>query len=118
MQAFIALADPTRRRMVEMLADRELSSGQIGEAFEITAPAVSQHLKVLKEANIVRVRVDGQRRIYTLETAGFAEIDQWLAGVRRFWNERLDELERQIQRHKAEESKQRTPKRKPKGKKP
>ena len=62
MQSLIALADPNRRRMVEMLAGRELSSGEIGSEFEISAPAVSQHLKVLKEASIVRVRVDGQRR--------------------------------------------------------
>jgi DNA-binding transcriptional ArsR family regulator len=118
MQSLIALADPTRRRIVEMLAGRELSAGRIGEEFEISAPAVSQHLKVLKEASIVRVRVDGQRRIYALDPAGFAELDQWLAGVRRFWNERLDELERQMQRHKEESAKQPSPKpKKPKGRK-
>lgn len=117
MQSLIALADPTRRRIVEMLAGRELSAGRIGEAFEITAPAVSQHLRVLKAANIVRVRVDGQRRIYALEPAGFAELDQWLAGVRRFWTERLDELERQMQRHKDEKQPGTKP-RKPKGRKP
>jgi DNA-binding PadR family transcriptional regulator len=80
---------------------------------------VSQHLKVLKEASIVRVRVDGQRRIYALDPAGFAELDLWLASVRKFWNEKLDELERQMQRHKAEESKKSSPKpRKPRGRKP
>lgn len=116
MQSLIALADPTRRRMVELLAGRELAAGRIAEAFEISAPAVSQHLKVLKEANIVRVRVDGQRRIYALEPEGFAELDLWLSQVKRFWNSKLDALERQMQRHKAEEaqaSKQRP--RKPKG---
>jgi len=118
MQSLIALADPNRRRIVEMLAaGQELSAGEIGSGFEISAPAVSQHLKVLKEASIVRARVEGQRRIYALDPAGFAELDQWLSSVRRFWIPRLDELERQMQRHKAEESKQRTPKRKPKGRK-
>jgi DNA-binding transcriptional ArsR family regulator len=119
MQSMIALADPNRRRMVEMLAGRELSAGEIGSEFEISAPAVSQHLKVLKEASIVRVRVDGQRRIYALDPAGFAELEQWLSSVRRFWLPRLDELERQMQRHKAEEAKKPNPKpRKPKGRKP
>jgi DNA-binding transcriptional ArsR family regulator len=119
MQSLIALADPNRRRMVEMLAGRELSSGEIGSEFEISAPAVSQHLKVLKEASIVRVRVDGQRRIYALDPAGFAEIEQWLSSVRRFWLPRLDELERQLRRHKAEEARKPDSKsRKQKGKKP
>ncbi len=119
MQSLSALADPNRRRIVEMLAAQELSAGEIGAEFEISAPAVSQHLKVLKEASIVRVRVDGQRRIYALDPAGFAELDQWLSSVRRFWTERLDELERQMQRHKAEEARKPSSKsRKPKGRKP
>lgn len=119
MQSLIALADPNRRRIVEMLAGQELSAGEIGAGFEISAPAVSQHLKVLKEASIVRVRIDGQRRIYTLDPDGFDEIERWLANVRRFWLPRLDELERQMQRHKAEEAKKPSSKpRKSKGKKP
>lgn len=119
MQSLIALADPNRRRIVEMLAGCELAAGEIGAAFEISAPAVSQHLKVLKEASIVTMRVEGQRRIYALDPAGFAELDQWLSSVRRFWTPRLDELERQMQRHKAEETRKPGSKpRKPKGRKP
>jgi DNA-binding transcriptional ArsR family regulator len=119
MQSLIALADPNRRRIVEMLAGQELAAGEIGTAFDISAPAISQHLKVLKEANIVTVRVEGQRRIYALDPAGFTEIDQWLSSVRRFWIPKLDELERQMQRHKDELAKKPGPKpRKPKGKKP
>ena len=119
MQSLIALADPNRRRIVEMLAEGELAAGEIGAGFDISAPAVSQHLKVLKEASIVRVRVDRQRRIYALDPAGFSELEQWLSSVRRFWIPRLDELERQMQRHKAEEAKKRNPRlRKPKGRKP
>lgn len=119
MQSLIALADPNRRRIVEMLAGQELSAGEIGGEFEISAPAISQHLKVLKEASIVTMRVDGQRRIYALDRDGFDEIERWLANVRRFWLPRLDELERQMQRHKAEEAKKPISKpRKSKGKKP
>jgi DNA-binding transcriptional ArsR family regulator len=118
MQSLIALADPNRRRIVEMLAGGELAAGEIGAAFEISAPAVSQHLKVLKEASIVQVRVDGQRRIYALDPSGFAEIDQWLSSVRRFWNPKLDELVRQMERHKAEQAKKPSKTRKPKGRKP
>ena len=119
MQSLMALADPNRRRIVEMLAGQEMAAGEIGAAFEISAPAVSQHLKVLKEANIVTVRVDGQRRIYALDPSGFAEIDQWLSSVRRFWIPNLDELERQMLRHKAELAKKPSPRpRKSRGKKP
>lgn len=119
MQSLTALADPNRRRIVEMLAAGEMAAGEIGEAFEISAPAISQHLKVLKEANIVTARVDGQRRIYALDRAGFAEIEQWLASVRRFWIPKLDELERQMQRHKDEQARKSAAKpRKPKGRKP
>ena len=118
MQSLIALADPNRRRIVEMLAGGVLAAGEIGAAFEISAPAVSQHLKVLKEASIVQVRVDGQRRIYALDPSGFAEIDQWLSSVRRFWNPKLDELVRQMERHKAEQAKKPSKARKPKGRKP
>jgi DNA-binding transcriptional ArsR family regulator len=117
MQSMIALADPNRRRMVEMLAGRELAAGEIGAAFEISAPAVSQHLKVLKEASIVRVRIDGQRRIYALNPTGFAEIEEWLSSVRRFWNSKLDELERQMERHKADRARKPGKPRKHKGRK-
>ncbi len=96
MQTFVALADPTRRQIVEMLAAGELTSGDIGRHFEISAPAISQHLKVLKEARLVTARIDGQRRIYALDADGLGEIDLWLQQVRRFWRSRLDELERQL----------------------
>jgi DNA-binding transcriptional ArsR family regulator len=88
MQAFAALGDPTRQRIVEMLAARELSSGEIARRFDMTAPAVSQHLKLLREAGLVQVRRDAQRRIYALDPAGLAELDAWLARFRRFWSGR------------------------------
>jgi DNA-binding transcriptional ArsR family regulator len=96
MQAFAALGDPTRQRIVEMLANRELSSGEIAKRFDMTAPAVSQHLKLLRQAGLVQVRRDAQRRIYALDPAGLAELDAWLARFRRFWAERLDALEAQL----------------------
>jgi DNA-binding transcriptional ArsR family regulator len=96
MLAFAALGDPTRQRIVEMLAARELSSGEIARRFDMTAPAVSQHLKLLREAGLVQVRRDAQRRIYALDPAGLAELDAWLARFRRFWAGRLDALEAQL----------------------
>jgi DNA-binding transcriptional ArsR family regulator len=98
-QGFAALGDPTRQRIVEMLAVRELSSGQIARRFDMTAPAVSQHLKLLREAGLVQVRRDAQRRIYTLDPAGLAELDAWLARFRRFWSGRLDALEHELEHH-------------------
>jgi DNA-binding transcriptional ArsR family regulator len=96
MEAFSALADPTRRRIVEMLAERELAAGDIARRFDMTAPAVSQHLKILRTAALVRMRRDAQRRIYALDPAGLVEIDAWLARYRRYWNIHLDTLEREL----------------------
>ena len=92
MQGFAALADPTRRRIVEMLATRELAAGEIARRFDMTAPAVSQHLKLLRESGLVQVRRDAQRRIYALDPSGLAELDAWLARFRRFWISRVDAL--------------------------
>lgn len=89
-----ALADPTRQRIVEMLANRELSAGAIAEHFDMSPPAISQHLKVLKDANLVRVRADAQRRIYALDPEGFDELEQWMTRIRRYWRGNLDALER------------------------
>ena len=96
MLGFAALADPTRRRIVEMLATRELPSGEIARRFDMTAPAVSQHLKLLRDAGLVRVRRDAQRRIYALDPRGLAELDAWIGRYRRFWHDRLETLEQQL----------------------
>jgi DNA-binding transcriptional ArsR family regulator len=96
MEAFAALADPTRRRIVELLAQREHGAGELAHRFDMTPPAVSQHLRVLRDAGLVRVRPQAQRRIYTLAPEGLAELDAWLSRFRRFWSTRLDELERQL----------------------
>jgi DNA-binding transcriptional ArsR family regulator len=93
MDAFLALADPTRRRIIESLASGEAAFGELADQFDMTRPAVSQHLKVLREAGFVAVRKDAQRRIYRLNEEGLSELEQWLDTVKRFWSARLDDLE-------------------------
>ena|SRR5215471_217936 len=97
MNTFTALADPTRQRIVELLAAAgPLSSGQIAKEFDVTAPAVSQHLKTLRAANLVQVRVDAQRRIYQLNGEGIEELSLWILRIRRFWGKKLDALEKRL----------------------
>ena len=96
MNTLAALADPTRQRIVEMLATGPLSSGDIAKQFDITAPAVSQHLKTLRAAKLVRARVDAQRRIYELDAHGIDELAEWISRVRRFWAGKLDNLENRL----------------------
>jgi DNA-binding transcriptional ArsR family regulator len=93
MDAFTALSDATRRRIVETLSSGERSFGEIAAGFPISAPAVSQHLRVLRQAGVVAVRRDAQRRIYRLEDEALSEIEAWVSHVRRFWSDRLDRLE-------------------------
>jgi DNA-binding transcriptional ArsR family regulator len=98
MSSLTALGDPTRRRIVELLSQGERAAGEIVERFDVSAPAISQHLKVLRAARLVRMRIEGQRRIYSLDPAGLDEIDAWLSEVRRFWNQRLDDLAHELDR--------------------
>jgi DNA-binding transcriptional ArsR family regulator len=93
--SFVALADPTRRAIVEMLARGPLTSGEISRRFTISPSAVSQHLKVLREARLVRVQAAGQQRIYELDADGLAEIEEWLDGIGPAWRKRLEAIERQ-----------------------
>jgi DNA-binding transcriptional ArsR family regulator len=93
MDTFTALADPTRRQIIECLAAGETSFGDLADTFDISRPAVSQHLKVLREAGIVTARVDAQRRIYRLNDDCLDEVEDWLGKVRDFWSQRLDKLE-------------------------
>ena len=90
----MALADPTRRQIIQSLAGGETAFGDIADQYKMSRPAVSQHLKVLREAGLVAVRKDAQRRIYRIEANGLREVDEWLEKVRRFWDGRLDNLER------------------------
>ncbi|PTY05159.1 ArsR family transcriptional regulator [Opitutaceae bacterium EW11] len=91
-----ALADPTRRRIVELLAQRDRTAGEIVEEFDLSAPAISQHLNVLRDAGLVTTRAEGRSRIQTLNSDGLDEIEAWLEKTRTFWSRRLDFLEREL----------------------
>lgn len=95
---FAALADPTRQRIVEMLSKGSLSAGEIAGRFELSPPAISQHLKTLKRARLVKVRPEAQKRIYELDAEGLSELWDWVARIRAFWNPRLDALEEALKR--------------------
>jgi len=99
MDLFYILADPTRRRMLDMLLARECSAGEFVRAFQdLSQPAVSQHLKVLRAAGLVEVRTDAQRRLYSLRPERLSEIDEWIGRYRRFWPAKLNALERHLER--------------------
>ena len=98
MQALAALADPTRRQIVSLLAAGDLGAGELAEHFPVSRPAVSRHLRVLREAGLVRVRVEGRRRVYELDPRPLSELDTWLAPYRRLWAQRLDALDTEIAR--------------------
>ena len=102
MDRFAALAEPNRRRILELLAGGPKPAGTLAARFDLSPPAVSQHLKALREAGLVRVEVDGQRRIYSLDPDGLAEVDHWLGRIRTFWSARLDTLEAAIEAEKGE----------------
>lgn len=97
MLSFEALADPTRRRIVELLADRDRTTGELVSEFEISAPAISQHLGVLRTAGLVLTRAEAQNRIQSLNTAGLDELGAWLERTRSVWSGRIDALERELQ---------------------
>jgi DNA-binding transcriptional ArsR family regulator len=97
-RALHALADPTRRRIVELLAEGERSAGEIAAEFSTSRPGVSRHLRVLREQGVVRVRERGQRRLYSLDPAPLEELEEWLARYRSFWTNRLDALDTEIRR--------------------
>ena len=98
MEALAALADPTRRRLVALLADGEQAAGKLAGRFAVSRPAISRHLRVLREAGLVQVRVEGQRRVYALDPRPLSELDAWLAPYRRLWSQRLDALDTEIAR--------------------
>lgn len=93
MDSFAALAVPTRRSIVENLARGPMSSGEIARQFDVTAPAISQHLKVLQSAKLVRVRAEAQRRIYELDQDGIGELEKWIGELKAFWSIRFDALD-------------------------
>ncbi|WP_196259047.1 ArsR/SmtB family transcription factor [Pelagibacterium limicola] len=104
MHAFDVLGDPVRRRILELLAEDEHRSGQIVEViqaeFGITQAAVSQHLRVLRDSGFANVRVDGQRRVYSVDPGPLREVDMWLDRFRAFWEPKLGALDTEIMRGK------------------
>jgi DNA-binding transcriptional ArsR family regulator len=100
MRAAQALADATRLRIVELLAEGERSAGELAAEFETSRPGVSRHLRVLREHGLVRVRGEGQRRLYSLDPAPLAELDAWLERYRTFWTNRLDALDVELRRRR------------------
>jgi DNA-binding transcriptional ArsR family regulator len=109
MRAFEAMADPTRRRIVELLAEHDRDAGEIASAFSISRPAISRHLRVLRESGLVRVEPAAQRRIYSLDAAPLAELDAWLGRYRAFWAQRLDALETEVRRERRHTTKEASP---------
>ena len=106
MHAFDVLGDPVRRRILELLLEEEHSSGEIVAViraeFGITQPAVSQHLRVLRENGFARVRPEGTRRLYAIESAPLQDVDRWLQPFRDFWTQRLDALGTELARGRRE----------------
>ena len=104
MHAFDVLGDPVRRRILELLAEGEAGAGEVAavvrEEFGISQPAVSQHLKVLREHGFATVRPDGTRRLYAVDPSGLREVDAWVEQFRGFWEHRLEALATEVARGK------------------
>ncbi|WP_083743502.1 ArsR/SmtB family transcription factor [Mycobacterium rhizamassiliense] len=88
-RVFLALANPVRRELLEILAARELSAGELSDRFKLSRPAVAEHLKVLRDAGLVADEPQGRRRIYRLTAEPLAELEQWLHPFEKFWRARL-----------------------------
>lgn len=104
MNAFDVLSDPVRRRALELISQKEHASGEIVKVVEaefgISQPAVSQHLRILRDAGFAKVRKDGVKRCYEIDPAGFADVDTWLDQLRQFWTSRMDALATEVERGK------------------
>ncbi len=94
--AWIALADPRRRAALELLLDRPRSVNELADRLELSQPSTSKHLRVLREAGLVTVRQERQRRLYAIDPQPMAELHEWLARYRRLWDTSLDALERRL----------------------
>jgi DNA-binding transcriptional ArsR family regulator len=96
-----ALADGSRRTVLKILRDHPATAGELADALPIARPGVSRHLRVLREAGLVDVRQESQRRIYSLRPAPLAEVDEWLEDYRALWRNRLDALRTEVARNKT-----------------
>jgi DNA-binding transcriptional ArsR family regulator len=97
-EALAALADPTRRELVALLAEGERPAGELAGRFAVSRPAISRHLRVLREAGLVHARTEGRRRVYALDPRPLRELDDWLQPYRDLWAQRLDALDTEIAR--------------------
>jgi DNA-binding transcriptional ArsR family regulator len=95
------LGDPSRHAIVELLRDGERPVGELVERLSLSQPAVSKHLRVLKEAGIVEARHEAQRRLYRIRAEPFVELDAWLDGYRQLWDERLDRLQEHLDQRRS-----------------
>jgi DNA-binding transcriptional ArsR family regulator len=93
---FEILAEPSRRRVLDLLLEQERTVTELVDALDMSQPAVSKHLRVLREAGLVEARVDAQRRVYSLRPEPLADVDAWLAPYRRFWRGKLASLQRHL----------------------
>jgi len=111
--AFQALADPTRRAILERLADGPAPAGELGEGFDISGPAISRHLKVLEDAGMIRREKKAQQRICHLDPAALKRASDWVDRYRRFWDEKLDALEAFLKTSPSKETPSRPKSRRP-----
>src|SRR5688500_8362395 len=106
MDTFSAVADPRRRAMLDLLAKRERSAGELVSDFSgISQPAVSKQLRILKDSGLIDMRIKNQQRIYTLQPKGLAELDDWIAKYKVFWPDRLNSLDRHLDKNKGAKKK-------------
>lgn len=108
--AFRAVADPTRRAVLDLLRQGKLPAGQIAKAFPVSRPAISKHLRVLRQARLVRMQRAGRQRFFELDPGPLQSVDQWLSRYRGFWKDQLSNLKRYVEAAKAQKAPGRGPK--------
>ncbi len=102
MDIYTALAEPNRRRIIELIAKKgSLTATDISDEFDVTAPAISQHLKVLRESQLVQMEKVAQRRIYRINADKLSEIEEWIQKLKKVWNERFDRLDKILTKHSS-----------------
>ncbi|HYI23951.1 MAG TPA: metalloregulator ArsR/SmtB family transcription factor [Thermomicrobiales bacterium] len=102
MDTFEAIADPVRREILVLLMARQLTAGEVADRFSISRPAISRHLRVLRETGLVAVEASGRRRVYRIETTPLGEVETWLQQFHVAWFSRLDALETEVHRTRRE----------------